>query len=261
MTTDNLLIRELDDPAEFETCVEIQREVWHFTDEEIVPSRLFVVARKIGGQAIGAFDGDRMVAFALGIPGNRNGHPYMHSHMLAVRDAYRNSGVGRRLKLFQREEALSRGVELIEWTFDPLEIKNAFLNLEKLGAIARRYNINQYGSTTSPLHGGLPTDRLTAEWWLKSRRVTMLLETGKRPEYTIEERAQVPAQIYEWKANHADREKAAAVQARNRDLLIEAFRRGLSAVGYERDQQGNGAFLLGRWDEALSYGAPPDQQS
>ncbi len=256
-----VVVRRCQGSDELQAAFDMQKEVWGFADVDMIPLRLFVVALKIGGQVLGAFDGDRLVGFALGIPGVRNGHPYIHSHMLAVRDAFRNSGGGRCLKLFQREDALSRGVELIEWTFDPLEIKNAFLNLEKLGAIARRYNINQYGSTTSPLHGGLPTDRLTAEWWLKSRRVTMLLESGKRPEYTIEERAQVPAQISEWKANHADREKAAAVQARNRDLLIDAFRRGLSAVGYERDQQGNGAFLLGRWDETLSYGAPPDQQS
>ena len=255
-----VVIRRCQGTDELHAAFDMQKEVWGFADVDMVPLRLFVVALKIGGQVLGAFDGDRLVGFALGIPGMRNGHPYMHSHMLAVRDAYRNSGVGRRLKLFQREDALSRGVELIEWTFDPLEIKNAFLNLEKLGAIARRYNINQYGSTSSPLHGGLPTDRLTAEWWLKSRRVTMLLDTGKRPEYKVELKAEVPGQIYAWKSDPADRQKAAIVQARNRDLLIDAFRGGLSAVGYERDEQGNGAFLLARWDEPLSYGTAPDQQ-
>ena len=257
----NVVVRRCEGMDELQAAFAMQKEVWGFSDSDMIPMRLFVVALKIGGQVLGAFDGDRLVGFALGIPGMRNRYPYMHSHMLAVRDAYRNSGVGRRLKLFQREDALSRGVELIEWTFDPLEIKNAFLNLEKLGAIARRYNINQYGSTSSPLHGGLPTDRLTAEWWLKSRRVMTLLETGKRPEYKIEEKAAVPAQIYDWKASQADRAKAAEVQQRNRKLLIDAFGRGLSVVGYERDAQGNGAFLLARWDESLSYGSAPDQQS
>ncbi len=99
--------------------------------------------------------------------------------MLAVRKEYRNGGLGRRLKLMQREEALSRGIELIEWTFDPLEIKNAYLNIEKLGAIARRYNINQYGITSSPLQGGLPSDRLIAEWWLRSKRVRIIAAKGK----------------------------------------------------------------------------------
>ena len=116
-----------------------------------------------------------MVGFALAVPGVRGGHPYLHSHMLAVRKDYRNGGLGRRIKLYQREEAITRGFELIEWTFDPLEIKNAYLNIEKLGAIVRRYTINQYGITTSPLQGGLPTDRLIAEWWLKSKRVETLV--------------------------------------------------------------------------------------
>ena len=142
---------------------------------------MFVVADKVGGQVMGAFDGEVMVGFALSVPGTRTGHVYLHSHMLAVRKDHRNGGLGRRLKLMQREDALARGIELIEWTFDPLEIKNAYLNLEKLGAIARRYNINQYGITSSPLQGGLPSDRLIAEWWLKSKRVETLLATGKNP--------------------------------------------------------------------------------
>ena len=98
-------------------------------------------------------------------------------------------------------EAFERGIELVEWTFDPLEIKNAYLNLEKLGAIARRYNINQYGISSSPLQGGLPTDRLVAEWWLKSKRVTALLEMGARPPFVTERTIAVPAQIHQWKAS------------------------------------------------------------
>ncbi len=171
---------------ELRACVALQEEVWNFSDAELVPLRMFVVAEKVGGQVMGAFDGGEMVGFALSVPGTRSGHVYLHSHMLAVRKQYRNSGLGRRLKLLQREEALARGIELIEWTFDPLEIKNSYLNIEKLGAIARRYNINQYGITSSPLQGGLPSDRLIAEWWLKSRRVETLLETGKNPEFQQE---------------------------------------------------------------------------
>src|SRR5947208_1864401 len=133
--------------------------------------------------------------------GMRNGYCYLHSQMLAVRQQYRNGGLGRRMKLYQREEALARGFELMEWTFDPLEIKNAYLNIEKLGAIARRYNVNQYGITTSPLQGGLPTDRLVAEWWMKSRRVGMVLSGGSRPRFEAHRRIVVPAQVSEWKAS------------------------------------------------------------
>jgi predicted GNAT superfamily acetyltransferase len=238
---------------EFRACVALQKEVWNFTDAELVPLRMFVVADKVGGQVMGAFDGTAMVGFALSVPGTRTGHVYLHSHMLAVRKDHRNSGLGRRLKLMQREDAMARGIELIEWTFDPLEIKNAYLNLEKLGAIARRYNINQYGITSSPLQGGLPSDRLIAEWWLKSNRVQTLLETGKNPPIQAESTIKVPAQIYEWKAAAETRAKAQQVQERNRERFLRAFSHGLSVLGYERDAEGNGEFLLGRWGEKWSY--------
>jgi predicted GNAT superfamily acetyltransferase len=233
--------------------VELQKEVWNFTDAELVPLRMFVVAEKVGGQVMGAFDGKAMVGFALSVPGTRSGHTYLHSHMLAVRKEHRNSGLGRRLKLLQREDALARGIELIEWTFDPLEIKNSYLNIEKLGAISRRYNINQYGITSSPLQGGLPSDRLIAEWWLKSRRVETLLKTGKNPAFTRQGAVQVPAAIYEWKAAGETRSRAQQVQERNRDQFLRAFEDGLAVLGYERDPEGNGKFLLGQWDEKWSY--------
>lgn len=238
-------------------CVALQKEVWNFTDIELVPLRMFVVAQKIGGQVIGAFHGKAMVSFALAIPGARNRRAYLHSHMLAVRSQYRNAGLGRRMKFFQREDALRRGIELIEWTFDPLEIKNAYLNIEKLGAIARRYNVNQYGITSSPLQGGLPTDRLIAEWWLKSARVESVLQNGKRPPLQPSQAISVPAQVYDWKASLDSRMRAKELQDRNREAFLRAFSDGLAVLGYERTRDGDGKFLLGRWDEKWSYG-PPD---
>ncbi|MGE5114013.1 MAG: GNAT family N-acetyltransferase [Acidobacteriaceae bacterium] len=232
-------------------ALELQRTVWNFSDEELVPVRLFVVGEKIGGHVLGAFEGDRMVGFAYGLPGYRNGHAYVHSHMLAVLDSHRNTGIGQALKLFQRDIALRQGFELIEWTFDPLEIKNAYLNIEKLGAIARRYTLNQYGITTSPLQAGLPTDRLYAEWWLKSNRVRSVLGNGTHPPVSAEVRVEVPGEIYEWKADKNPR--AAQVQARNRELFLKHFKDGLSVIGYERNSNGDGRFLLGRWDEKLEY--------
>lgn len=253
MSTESVEMRRCHGIEDFRACVALQKEVWNFTDAELVPLRMFVVADKVGGQVMGAFSGKEMVGFALSVPGTRSGHIYLHSHMLAVRKDHRNGGLGRRLKLLQRDEALSRGIELIEWTFDPLEIKNAYLNIEKLGAVVRRYNINQYGITSSPLQGGLPSDRLIAEWWLKSRRVQNLLETGKNPPIQVETTIAVPAQIYDWKAAVETREKARQVQERNREQFLQSFTHGLAALGYERDTEGNGKFLLGRWDEKWSY--------
>lgn len=254
MKADAIVIRSCSSLDEMRSCVALQKEVWNFTDIELVPLRIFVVAEKVGGQVIGAFNGDReMLGFAMSIPGFRAGHSYLHSHMLAVRKQHQNAGLGRRIKFFQREDALARGFDLIEWTFDPLEIKNAHLNIEKLGAITRRYNANQYGITSSPLQGGLPSDRLVAEWWLKSNRVLTLLQTGAVPRSEIRQSISVPAQIYEWKASAATRDQAKAFQDKNRAQFQKAFDDGLSVLGYERDQQGNGKFLLGPWQEKYQY--------
>jgi predicted GNAT superfamily acetyltransferase len=255
LTSDPIAIRICHGLEELRACVALQKEVWNFSDTDLVPLRMFVVAEKVGGQVMGAFAGDEMVGFALSVPGTRSGHIYLHSHMLAVRKDHRNGGLGRRLKLLQREEALSRGIELIEWTFDPLEIKNAYLNIEKLGAIARRYNINQYGITSSPLQGGLPSDRLIAEWWLKSKRVETLLGTGKNPPVDRQTEIEVPSQIYEWKAAPETRAQAKQVQEQNRETFLELFGDGLAVIGYDRDAEGNGKFVLGKWDEELSYAA------
>jgi predicted GNAT superfamily acetyltransferase len=250
---DSVVIRSCHGLEELRACVALQKEVWNFTDAELIPLRMFVVAEKVGGQVMGAFAGHDMVGFALSVPGTRDGHVYLHSHMLAVRKDQRNSGLGRRLKLLQREDALARGIELIEWTFDPLEIKNAYLNIEKLGAIARRYSVNQYGITSSPLQGGLPSDRLVAEWWLRSKRVDAALRGAPRAKFECRARIEVPAEIYEWKANAVMLPRALAVQEENRERFQRAFADGLSVLGYERDQRGDGQFLLGEWDEGCRY--------
>ena len=176
--------------------------------------------------------------------------------MLAVKEGYRNTGLGRRIKLFQREDAIARGYELMEWTFDPLEIKNSYFNLERLGAIARRYNINQYGITTSPLQGFLPTDRLVAEWWLKSRRVETA--AGERTSRYLASRAADRGSgrdlCMEGRSPTMRGEGARECRLRNRELLQAAFcPRACRAWATSAMQSGNGCFPLGRWDENWSY--------
>jgi predicted GNAT superfamily acetyltransferase len=181
--------------------------------------------------------------------------------MLAVREPYRNLGLGRRLKLAQRDDALARGFELMEWTFDPLEIKNAYLNIERLGAIVRRYTINQYGFSSSPLQGGLPTDRCVAEWWLNSARVCRLLEQGQSLPLAAEQTIAVPAQISDWKADPAMRDQAHDVQLRNRERFLSAFQQGLAVLGYRRDQQASGTYLLAHPRERFEFSFGAGQQT
>jgi predicted GNAT superfamily acetyltransferase len=255
-----ILIRPCVGIDELQACVDIQVETWGYDETDVIPSRAFLVAQKIGGQVIGAFDTEipgspekggpaSLVAFAFAWPGLKSGkdgpRPYLHSHMLAVKEGYRNRGLGAKLKREQRLEALARGIRHMEWTFDPLEIKNAFLNIHKLGAISHDYRVNFYGVSSSRLQAGLPTDRLVAEWELDSARVEAILDGRPAAAGQIEEEIPVPAAIYDWKANPADREKASALQLENRARFLHAFSRGLTVVGFIRDADGNGVYQLG----------------
>lgn len=236
--------RMLTTRRQFEEAVELQKRIWGFDDIELLPVRLFVVASKIGGHSFGAYDGEEMIAFCLAIPGLKPGSSaYLHSHMLGVLPAYNNRGVGRRLKLAQREDALARGIELMEWTFDPLEIKNAYFNMERLGAVVRRYVENQYGTTTSPLHGGLPTDRCVAEWWMGSERVRAVI-AGEPPVRTVEARIELPAGIDD--IRRRDRKLARDIQKEAGERFREYFARGLAVIGFERTEA-KGTYLLGPW--------------
>jgi predicted GNAT superfamily acetyltransferase len=255
-----ILIRPCEGFDELEACVRLQIETWGYDETDVIPRKVFLVAQEIGGQAIGAFDSEipgaepeggpnSMVGFAFSLPGVKTSHgkpeAYLHSHMLAVRDGYRNRGLGARLKREQRQDALSRGIRHMEWTFDPLEIKNAFLNIHRLGAIVCSYRVNFYGVSSSRLQGGLPTDRLLAEWALDSDRVRAVLEGRPVVASKIEERILVPESIYKWKASEADRGQALAVQLENRRKFQQAFSQGLAVLGFVRDAEGNGVFELG----------------
>jgi predicted GNAT superfamily acetyltransferase len=230
---------------EFRDAVRLQKEIWQFDDIDLLPRRLFTVATKIGGQAFGAFDGSEMIAFALAIPGiKRNFGGYLHSHMVGVAAPYRNYGVGRMLKLAQREDALSREIELMEWTFDPLEIKNAYFNIERLGAIIRRHVFNQYGETSSILHGALPTDRVTAEWWIRTGRVQAAVRNERFDRSPTEARVSVPNEIAELR--DADPPRAREIQARVSEELSAHLSGGLAVIGFEKTAT-SGVYLLGRW--------------
>ncbi|MGC1784803.1 MAG: GNAT family N-acetyltransferase [Acidobacteriaceae bacterium] len=244
---DTTTIRKVESIEEMEACVSLQQLVWQFRDLDVIPRRMFAVAKAIGGQTFGAWDGDRLIGYALAIPGIREGRPYLHSHMLAVLPQYRNRGIGLRLKFAQREDALSRGINLIEWTFDPLQIKNAYLNIEKLGAIVRRYTPDFYGISTSPLHHSLPTDRLHAEWWLNSSRVRQRIAGGRLPEYDIKETITVTNISGETVAGFQDLALESLLRVRRQ--FQDAFKNGLAAVRFRAASGEDAHYLLALWDK------------
>lgn len=239
-------IRTMDDARDMSVCVDLQQRVWGYTQLDTVPDQIFIVARKTGGQVMTAYDGDMPVGFALAFAATRDGLSYLHSHMVGVLDEYQNRGVGRLLKLAQREDALERGINLIEWTFDPLQLKNAHFNIEKLGAIVRHYIPNLYGRTSSPLHAGLPTDRLVAEWWVRSQRVEELLAGKPRPSAANAERIAIPADIRGICRDQAQR--AEQIQTNMRAQFLASFASGRAAVGFEFNEQ-LGTYLLEPYED------------
>jgi predicted GNAT superfamily acetyltransferase len=243
-----IVVRKCAGLEEFQQCVALQREIWGEQDIEVEPATLFVVATEVGGQVLGAFDGERLVGYTLALVGFADGTVFLHSHMTGVHGDYRDRGVGRRLKLFQREEALGRGIRLIVWTFDPLEARNAHFNLNRLGAISRKYLPNLYGLTTSPLHGGLPTDRLRVEWRLDSVRVVRavadLLQEPEAASFAAS--IELPAELEQWK--QSDTARVARVQARIREEFSAWFARGYAVIGVRKSSEG-AAYLLAPWSD------------
>ncbi|MSV31986.1 MAG: GNAT family N-acetyltransferase [Bryobacterales bacterium] len=230
-------VRTITEIGDLREAVRLQKTIWGFEDLELLPVRMFVVAHRVGGQTMAAFDDDTMVGFLIAVPGVKtDGTHYLHSNMMGVLADYRNLGVGRQLKLAQREEALERGIEMIEWTFDPLELKNAFFNVQRLGAVVERYVLNQYGITSSLLHGGLPTDRCVASWSLRSERVERVVAGDPAPAVEIVERIEVPNEI-----GGGRRERQASISER----FLEYLRRDLYVAQVERGET-NGVYLFAK---------------
>lgn len=203
-----LRFRDLHSADEFRQVMDLEAQVWGFTDlNDMVTLPVFTITVKRGAILIGAYDQtDRMVGFVYSIVGMKPGQVLQWSHMLGVLPEYRNSGLGRALKLAQRDRALAQGYELIEWTYDPLQAMNAHLNFTKLGVVAEEYHRNVYGESTSVLHKGTPTDRLVAQWWIARPHVARRVTPGELIPVTTHEIADAtpintthPAQA--WLAN------------------------------------------------------------
>ena len=242
-----IVVRPAEDGPEISAGVGLQQAIWGYSNIDTVPEQMFVVAKKSGGHVLLAFDGEKTVGFALAFAGIQESGAYLHSHMVGVIAEYQDRGVGRLLKLAQRKDALARRIDLIEWTFDPLQLKNARFNIARLGAIVRHYIPNFYGRSSSPLHAGLPTDRLVAEWWVRSKRVEEAVSgVPSKSASSDAERIAIPTSIGQLRTSAV--EEAAEIQGRVRTRFEELTARGYAATGFELSKE-EGAYVLEPYED------------
>ena len=235
-----IAVRECTTIEEFDACVRLQREAFGLPDLELSPRRHLIVARSAGGWVLGAFAGEELVGFVLHQAGARGDEVIGYSHMMAVARSFQNRGVGARLKWAQRERALREGRGFIKWTWDPMQARNAHFNINRLGAVARDYAVNFYGTdySTLPEHAGerygIDSDRLVAEWRLRDARVEALArgeEAGPAgaPVASVEIPPDWGALVSE------DPARARGEQQRVRGEFRRAFAEGLVCAGFARD--------------------------
>ena len=230
----NYTIHACEKVEEFAGCVLLQKAIWGYPDHEIYPARMFLNINRTGGQVLGAFtDSGSMAGFVVSVPAWRKEHRYFYSLLLGVLPAHENQGLGKMLKVAQRKAALRAGIEYIEWTFDPLRAKNAYFNIVRLGAIVRRYCPDYYGRISGKLQRELPSDRLIAEWPLKSDGVKRAL-AGKKLRRAREVAPAVVAiprdlDLLVSRKSARAREWQASVRAQLQDCFV----RGLAITGFE----------------------------
>lgn len=247
MTADKIEIRECETIEELTECVALQREVFTLPDIELSPVRHLVVTKHAGGFTLGAFQNENLIGFVLSVPAFLRGEKAFYSHMTAVKKEFQSFGIGAKLKWAQRNRSLAENVKIIKWTFQPVQARNAFFNLEKLGATINHYEPNFYGTdymtAARPDENiGLDSDRLFAEWQLDSEKVTALSkgETFFEPGEAVK-KIEVPNDWNTLVTN--DPRKAIAEQARMKNEFQTAFAQGLIARSFERSET-NPKYLL-----------------
>lgn len=244
MKNDTIEIREVTDFEDFDACLDLQRKVFGFPDSEVSPRRYLVVTKQTGGFTLGAFDGAKLVGFAIIVPAFSGNERIFYSHMAGVLPEYQSFGIGAKLKWAQRERALKAGVKFIKWTFHPAQARNAFFNLEKLGAVIRKYVPNFYGAgfSNSGVKSELESDRIYADWELESEKV-IALSNGEI--YTEESELIKSIEIpKDWNLLlKSDAETAKNEQDRIKNEFQNAFSEGLICKGFRRDEN-HPAYLL-----------------
>ena len=245
-------IRLCESVGEFASCVEMQRIVWQFSEVDLTPVRSFVITAHSGGFTYGAFstEDDQLLGFAHALPAfDRNNRPYIYSHMLAVLPEWQDAGIGLKLKLTQRDHARVSNLTPVKWTFDPLQSRNAYLNVVKLGGVVRQYFPNYYGNqSTSSLHRGLDTDRLFVEWWVQSQHVANALVGQVRPDDAVAA-VEIPYDIEAMKKRNMD--AARAWQLKARAGFNKCLSDGLYCAGFEPGRDGGNSRYLFYPDEGI----------
>lgn len=256
MAGPEVTIRECHSVEDFQQCIELERAVWKDDDIGIMPIRLYMISKACQAPTLGAFDDTgKLVGFvhtSLALMGR---NVVYHSHLAAVAEARRHKDIGRRMKLAQRECAIVAGIPLIIWTFDPLQSRNAHLNLNKLGAIIRRYEVNYYGEGLSSVFGrGVPSDRVFAEWWVTSPQVEAAL-AGKRPDASARtESVVIPDDIDAVSAGSTS--EHLKWRLRVREEFTACLGQGLIARGFQRNQElGQSRYLFGPDEEQFHFDA------
>lgn len=240
MTVNEIEIRECESIEELADCVQLQRDVFALPEIEISPVRHLIVTKHAGGFTLGAFAGGRLVGFVLSVPAQLRGERAFYSHMTAVRGDFQSHGIGAKLKWAQRARSLAEGVRFIKWTFQPVQARNAFFNLEKLGAVVRHYEANFYGTDYLTVgrpeeNIGLDSDRLFAEWDLESEK-TRALADGEKFTETAEPAAEIEIPN-DWNTLvKTDPQKAVEEQSRIKREFLDAFGKGLIAGGFRRSE-------------------------
>ena len=237
MQTATVTIQPIDDVAQMRAVEELQKEVWGIPDIEVVPLTQLVAAKEAGGTLIGAFDAETLVGFVYGFPSFEYGQAAHHSHMLAVKPAYRNLDLGRKLKLAQRDHVMAQGVAVITWTFDPLQSLNAHFNFTKLGVVADRYLRDFYGAEAASFLHQTGTDRLWVSWWLTSDHVKKTI-SGDQVRIGGDVSIEIPGDI-----NSLPQQTALKWREETRAAFTEAIAKGYKVVGFTRDAH-VGKYLL-----------------
>ncbi len=254
MYAPDVTVRECTSTEDFKQCIELERAVWKDDDIGIMPIRLYMISKACNAPTIGAFEpSGRLVGFVHTMLALMNKHVVYHSHLAAVLEDFRHKDIGFRMKLAQREHAIKAGVPLIAWTFDPLQSRNAHLNINKLGAIIRRYAVNYYGEGLSTVFDSeVPSDRIFAEWWVSSPHVESVLE-GQLPQAAEKtESVLIPEDVDTVRGRSV--EEHLKWRLRVREDFQNKLAGGLIARGFERGS-GTSKYLLGPDEPQFHFGA------